>query len=247
MKCKRYEGKVVLVTGSTEGIGYAMVERFGLEGATVIVSSRKEQNTKKAEESLQKQNIKCDAIVCNFNNLDDRKKIFEYIKEKYGRLDVLVCNVAVSPYFGPAINIGEREFDKIFETNVKNTFFTIKDAFPLLKLGKNSNILIVSSTAGYTPFPLIGVYSISKTVLFSMTKLLAEELAQYSIRVNCVAPGIVKTKFASAILDTEQNNFMKRYATPEEISGTAAYLCSEDGSFVTGETVCVNGGMFGRL
>ena len=247
MNCKRFENKVCLVTGSTEGIGYAMVERFGLEGATVIVSSRKKENTIKAEESLKKHNINCDAIACNFNISSERKKVFDYIKEKYGRLDVLVCNVAVSTYFGASINIGEKEFDKIFETNVKSTFFTIKDAFELLKLSQKSNILIISSTAGYTPVPNIGIYSISKTTLFSLTKVLAEELAKYKIRVNCIAPGIVKTKFSGAIIDLDHNNFMKRYATPDEISGTAAYLCSDDSSFVTGEVICVNGGIFGRL
>lgn len=247
MNCKRYEGKICLVTGSTQGIGYAIIERFGLEGATVIVSSRKNENTKKAEESLKMLNIKCDSITCNFGNSAERKKVFEHIKEKYGRLDVLVCNVAVSPYFGPSIAIGEKEFDKIFDTNVKSTFFTIKDAFELLKSSKKANILIISSTAGYSPFADIGVYSISKTTLFSMTKLLSEELAKYSIRVNCIAPGIVKTKFAGAIVDLDPNNFMKRVAIPEEISGTAAYLCSDDSSYVTGEVICVNGGMLGRL
>ena len=112
---------------------------------------------------------------------------------------------------------------------------------------EKSNILIISSTAGYTPFPNIGIYSISKTTLFSLTKVLAEELAKYKIRVNCIAPGIVKTKFSGAIIDLDHNNFMKRYATPDEISGTAAYLCSDDSSFVTGEVICVNGGIFGRL
>ena len=234
---------------STMGIGYSIAERFGLEGATLIICSRKQENLKKAELELKSKGIKFEMMVCNFNSKEDRAKLFTMIKEKFGRLDVLVCNVAANPYFGFSYDIAEKEFDKIFEVNVKNTFFTIKEALPLLKGTRNSNILIISSQAGYTPFQYLGVYSMTKTVLLSMTKMLAEELSKFSMRVNCIAPGIINTKFSKTIIDSDEakSNFMKRAGLPNEISGGAAFLCSEEASFITGETLCITGGLHGRL
>lgn len=249
LKDDRYKNKICLVTGSTMGIGYAIAEKLGLEGGTIIVCSRKLENVKTAEADLKSKGIKCEPIACNFNSKEERKKLYQTINDKYGKLDVLVCNVAVNPYFGPAIDIGEKEFDKIFESNVKNTFFTIKEALPLMKNAKNSSILIISSQTAYTHFPNIGVYSMSKTALLSMTRVLADELAKYTIRVNCLAPGIINTKMSKALMETDmvKTNFLKRPGLPKEISGAAAFLCSEDASFITGETVCITGGMHGRL
>jgi dehydrogenase/reductase SDR family protein 4 len=246
---KRYEEKVCLVTGATMGIGYAIARRLGLEGATVIICSRKGENVKKAEKDLKAEGVKCEGFVCNTNDKTSRAKLFESIKDKYNKLDVLVCNVAVNPYFGPAMDIGEREFDKIFEVNVKNTFFTIKDAMPLLKTTKNSNVLIISSTAGYIPVNYLGVYSLSKTTLLAMTKLLGNELAQFNIRVNCIAPGIIRSKFSKQIVDSDEakTNYLKRVGVPDEISGGAAFICSEEASFVTGETLIISGGTQARL
>ena len=246
---KKYTNKVVLVTGSTMGIGLAMAEKFGLEDATVIICSRKKQNLESAEASLKSKGIKVDSYVCNVNNKEERKKLLQAVEQKYKKLDVLVCNVAVNPHFGPSYDIGEKEFDKIFEVNVKNTFFTIKETLPILKNSKNPSILIISSQAGYTPFNMVGVYSISKTALFSMTKLLAQELAKFKVRVNCIAPGLINTKMSKAIIDSPdaKNNFMGRAGVPSEIAGAAVFLCSEEASFITGETICINGGMHGRL
>lgn len=246
---KRHQNKVCLVTGSSMGIGYAIAERLGLEGATVIIASRKKENLKTAEKDLTSKGINFVSIACNFNNKEERSKLFQTIKEKFGRLDVLVCNVAANPYFGPSYDISEKEFDKIFEVNVRNTFFTIKEALPLLKSTKNSNILIISSMAGYLPGTFLGVYSMSKTVLLAMTKMLAEELSQFSIRVNCIAPGIIRTKFAKAIVDSEEalSNFMRRAGVPDEISGAAAFLCSEEASYITGETLLITGGKHARI
>lgn len=246
---KKYTNKVCLITGSTMGIGLAMAEKFGLEDANVIICSRKKENLESAEQKLISLGIKVESYVCNVNDKEQRKNLLNSINEKYHKLDVLICNVAVNPHFGNSYDISEREFDKIFEVNVKNTFFTIKESLPMLKNAKNPSVLIISSQAGYTPFPSIGVYSVSKTALFSMTKLLAEELAKFKIRVNCIAPGIIQTKMSQAIIDSDEAklNFMKRPGVPSEIAGAAVFLCSEEAAFITGETVCINGGMHGRL
>jgi dehydrogenase/reductase SDR family protein 4 len=246
---KRYANKVCLVTGATMGIGYSIAEQFGLEGATVIICSRKDTNVKKAENDLKSKGIAVDAFICNINSKDERKKMLQSIKDKYNRLDVLVSNVAVNPYFGASMDMTEDAFDKIFEVNVKNTFFLIKECLPLLKSTKNSNVLIISSQVGYTPFPMIGVYSMSKTCLLSMTKLLGEELAKFGIRVNSIAPGVINTKFAKALIENElgSGNFLKRPGVPKEIGLAAAFVCSDEASFITGENICINGGMHGRL
>jgi len=247
--CHRFKNKICLVTGSSMGIGLAIATRFGEEGATVIISSRNKANLEKAEDSLEALGIKYDSFICNINDKVERVKMLNKIKEKYGRLDVLVCNVAVSVYFGPTIETTEKVYDKTFDTNVKNTFFTIQDSLELLKVSKNSKILILSSWSGYFPSPLIGIYSVTKTALIALARILAQELAHHGIRVNCMAPGVVKTKLASALVDTEYatSNFMGRYAMPEEMGGAAAFLCSDDSSYITGETVTLNGGQHGRF
>lgn len=246
---KRHEGRVILVTGSTMGIGFAILKRLALEGATVILTSRRKDNVEAAENELKKLEVNYITAITNFNDKNERAKLFAFIKEKYGRLDGLVSNVAANVHFGMALDIDEKQFNKIYEVNVMNTFFTIRDAFPLLEKGTNASVLIITSQAGYTPFAGIGVYSTSKTALLGLIKLLAVEFASSNIRVNGIAPGIIRTKFASAIADSEtaKSNFMGRVGNPEEIAGLAAFLISEDASYITGETIAVNGGVPGKL
>ena len=271
-----HSSKVYLITGSSLGIGFDILSRLSKEGATVILTSRRESNLKKAEERLVNLGIKnyC-KITCNFNNKDERTKLFKLIEDKYNKLDGLVLNIAVNPYFGDMLKINEKEMIKIFNVNLFNTFLTIKESLPLLL--KNSNyiqymsnnmnldnlnnkisidnksphpsILIISSQAAFTPFDKIGMYSISKTALVSLTKILAKELVHFNCRINCIAPGIIKTRFASAILSSElaNSNFMKRVGDSNEIVGLASYLLSEDASFITGETISINGGLNGRF
>lgn len=241
--------KICLVTGSTQGIGLSIAEKIGEQGSIVVISSRKEENSIRAEETLKMKNIDYDYFTCNFDIKENRKELKENIKKKYGKLDTLVCTVSTNPFIGKSFTISEKEFDKIINTNIKNTFFTIIDFLDLLKKGKNSSVLLVSSHAGYVPLPKLGIFSMSKLAIISMTKMFAQELAKFNIRVNCVASGLVQTR------QTSSNNlslftgriFLKRSCLPHEISGIAAFLCSDEASFITGETVCVNGGMVGRL
>jgi dehydrogenase/reductase SDR family protein 4 len=240
--------KISLITGSTHGIGLSIAEKLGERGDLVIITSRKEENSLKAEEILQLKNISYDYYMCNFDVREQRLKLFEYINNKYGKLDTLVCTIAANPYIGNSLSITEKEFDKIVNTNIKNTFFTVIDFLELLKKGENSNILLISSYFGYVPIPYLGIFSISKTALFLMTKILSKELSKFNIRVNCLAPGFVQTRMASNIFHIYTDKiFLKRNSLPHEIAGIAQYLCSEESSFITGETVCVNGGMVGRL
>ena len=242
--------KVALITGSTQGIGLSIAEKMGLEGNTIIITSRKEENSLKAEQILRENNIKFDYFMCNFDIHEQRLKLFEFIKEKYGRLDSLICTVSVRPYIGDALSINENEFDKIFKTNVKNTFFTIVDFLELLIKSQDPSIVILSSHSGYVPFPYLGVPSTSRSAIFMMTKVLAGELSKFNIRVNCVAPGFVQTRMTSSNIFNkfaDNNCFLKRMAMPHEVAGIASYLCSKEASYITGEIVSINGGIKARL
>lgn len=254
VKCNRLEGKVAIVTASTEGIGFSIAKRLAQEGAKVMISSRKEANVKRAVEELQSEGLQVAGIVCHVGKAEDRKNLFEKTKSDFGGLDILVSNAAVNPTIGPVLDCTEEIWDKIFDINVKSTFLLMKESLPLLISSKSPSIIIISSIAGYQPFGLLGVYSISKTALLSLSKVTAEELANEGIRVNCIAPGIIKTKFSQPLYESEDaydvamsRISMRRLGMSDEIGSVAAFLASSDASYITGETIVVSGGMHARL
>ncbi|CAF0836826.1 unnamed protein product [Didymodactylos carnosus] len=245
--------KVAIVTASTDGIGYAIAKRLASEGAKVVVSSRKKENVTKAIKQLEKDKLQVFGTSCHVGNSDDRTRLFKETIDKYGRLDILVANAGISPYVGSLLETSESVWDKVFEINVKSTFFLIKEAVPYLEKQKDSSIIIVSSIAGYMPFDVLGAYSISKTTLLGMTKALSTSCATKGIRVNCIAPGIIKTKFSRTLWDDGSNNTsdtteteqcaLRRVGTADECAGTVAFLASNDASYITGETITITGGM----
>ncbi|KAM0732086.1 Dehydrogenase/reductase SDR family member 4 [Formica fusca] len=254
VKCNRLEGKVAIVTASTEGIGFSIAKRLAQEGAKVMISSRKESNVKKAVEELQSEGLQVAGTVCHVGKTEDRKNLFEKTKANFGGLDILISNAAVNPAVGSVLDSTEEVWDKIFDINVKSTFLLMKESLTLLKCSKSPSIIIVSSIAAYAPFNLLGIYSVSKTALLGLTKATAEELAFDGIRVNCIAPGIIKTKFSKQLYESEDNYNvaishinMKRLGMSDEIGSVAAFLASSDASYITGETIVVSGGMRSRL
>jgi len=253
-KCRRLEGKVAVVTASTAGIGLAIAERLGHEGAHVVISSRKEAQVTSALQSLKQQGLSVIGLTCHVGSKDDRKKLFDLVTEKYGGLDILVSNAAVNPVYGPILETKEESWDKIFETNVKASFFLCKEAVPLMEKRGGGSIVIVSSIGGYNPFPLIAPYSISKTALFGLVKGLVPQCAGKNIRVNAIAPGIIKTKFSEALWrDAEGEKVaasgipLQRLGLPHECAGAVAFLVSDDASYITGETIVMAGGSQSRL
>merc|ERR1712150_167103 len=251
---KRLVNKVALITGSTEGIGFSIAQRLAQEGAKVVISSRKQKNVDEALKSLKEKKLDCHGMVCHVGKNEDRSNLINETVKKYGGIDIVVSNAANNPAFGPIFDCDEASWDKIFETNVKATFFLVKEALPYLEQRKGSSVLIISSLGGYTPFPLIAPYSVSKTALIGLTKAMAPQAAALGIRVNCIAPGIIKTNFSRALWEGneqmfEEGNefFMKRVGSPDEIAGTAAFLSSDDASYITGETIIVAGGVNARL
>lgn len=198
---KRYQDKVCLVTGGTRGIGFGIARRFAQEGGHVIIVSRRKKNVEKAHEEISKHG-KVTSFIGNFGKKEDRLKVREEIAKKFGRVDVLVANIAASLHVGKSLSVEERAFDKMFDVNVKSTFFVIKEYHELLKAAKTqASVLIVSSIGGYDPANLIGIYGITKTTLLGMVKLLGYELKDDNIRVNGIAPGAISTDFLGPLED----------------------------------------------
>ncbi|CUG89877.1 dehydrogenase reductase Sdr family member 4, putative [Bodo saltans] len=282
---KRFSGKVCVVTGSTDGIGYAIAERFAKEGGKVFVSSRKESNVSAAIKNLQ-QHAESPAhiagCVCHVNKADHRKALLESVKAAHGSIDVLVLNAASSTFFGPVLDTPAKALDHMVDTNIKSTFLLAQESVPFLTQpstfaagGFSTNLLLVASIAGYAPSSPIGVYGITKSAMLGMTKAFAVDLAPKGIRVNAVAPGVIRTSFSSLLVDafdakaqakSEGKVFapevdsplasvpeslssclMNRVGEVSEVAATAAFLCSSDASYVTGEVMVISGGINARL
>ncbi|XP_075255727.1 dehydrogenase/reductase SDR family member 4-like [Convolutriloba macropyga] len=257
----RLLGKVSVITASTDGIGFAIAKRFLKEGSKVVISSRKQQNVDSALEKLVKVadelNIpptNLHGLVCHVGKSEDRVILVDETVKKFGGLNILVSNAAVSPAFGNIYDVDEKAFDKIMDTNVQASFLLCKEALPHLRKAGNGSILFVSSIGAYLPLPGVGAYCVSKTALLGLTKNLATEFARFGIRVNCLAPGIIKTKFSEPLTGNEAATElymkvipMQRFGDPDEMGGPAVFLCSDDASYVTGETLMATGGINSRL
>ncbi|KAL4309520.1 hypothetical protein GQ457_01G011590 [Hibiscus cannabinus] len=248
---RRFEGKVAIVTASTQGIGFAIAERLALEGASVVISSRKQENVDEAVEKLKAKGIQALGVVCHVSNAQQRKNLINKTIEQYGKLDVFVSNAAVNPFKIPLLQTEESVLDKLWETNVKSSVLLLQDAAPYLQ--KGSSVLFISSLAGFQPLPTMAMYGVTKTALLGLTKALAAEMAP-NVRVNCVAPSFIPTRFASHVTADEaakkayeELTLLKRLGTVDEIAAAAAFLASDDASYITGETLIIAGGTSSRL
>ncbi|XP_060185148.1 tropinone reductase-like 3 [Lycium barbarum] len=248
---KRFEGKVVIVTASTQGIGFSIAERLGFEGASVVISSRKQENVDEAVKKLRDGGIEVLGLVCHVSNAQQRKNLIEKTIQKYGKLDVVVSNAAVNPSVDAILETKESVLDKLWDINVKASILLLQDAAPYLK--KGSSVVLISSISGYSPPASMGMYGVTKTALLGLTKALAAEMSP-DTRVNCVAPGFVPTHFADFITSNEHvrreiegKTLLNRLGTTHDMAAAVAYLASGDAAYVTGETLVVAGGMPSRL
>ncbi|KAL5700081.1 hypothetical protein ACHQM5_025578 [Ranunculus cassubicifolius] len=248
---KRFEGKVAIVTASTQGIGYSIAERLAAEGASVVISSRKQKNVDEAVDKLRARGAEVLGVVCHVSNAQQRKNLIHKTIEKYGRIDVIVSNAAVNPSVEVILETKESVLDKLWEINVKASILLLQDASPHLK--KGSSVVFISSIAGYMPPASMAMYGVTKTALLGLTKALATEMAP-DIRVNTVAPGFVPTHFADFMTsntairkELEDKTLLKRLGTTEDMAAAAAFLASDDAAYITGETLVVAGGMQSRL
>uniref|UniRef100_A0A452SFM1 Dehydrogenase/reductase 4 n=2 Tax=Ursus TaxID=9639 RepID=A0A452SFM1_URSAM len=246
--------KVALVTASTDGIGFAIARRLARDGAHVVVSSRKQQNVDRAVAALQGEGLSVSGTVCHVGKAEDRERLVATAVNLHGGIDILVTNAAVSPFFGNLMDVTEEVWDKILDINVKATALMTKAVVPEMEKRGGGSVVIVASIGAYLPFPGLGPYNVSKTALLGLTKNLARELDQRNIRVNCLAPGLIKTSFSQVLwMDKAREESIKetmqirRIGKPDDCAGIVSFLCSEDASYITGETVVVGGGTPSRL
>ncbi|CAL4909736.1 unnamed protein product [Urochloa decumbens] len=251
VKCRRLEGKVAVVTASTQGIGLAIAERLGLEGAAVVISSRKQKNVDEAVERLKAKGITVVGAVCHVSDAQQRKGLIDTAVKNFGHIDILVSNAAANPTVDGILEMKEAVLDKLWDINVKASILLLQDAAPHLR--KGSSVIIISSITGYNPEQGLAMYGVTKTALLGLTKALAAEMGP-NTRVNCIAPGFVPTRFASFLTTNEtirkeltDKITLNRLGSVEDMAAAAAFLASDDASFITAETIVVAGGMQSRL
>jgi NAD(P)-dependent dehydrogenase (short-subunit alcohol dehydrogenase family) len=244
------EGKVALITGGSRGIGESIAKAFGQSGAEVAIASRKLEGLNEAAERLRKDGITVEPFACHTGKTEEIDALIEEVIARFGRIDVLVNNAATNPHFGPIVTADDAAFDKTFEVNTKGYLNMAKAvARHLVDRNAPGSIIHVASVMGLAAAPLQGIYGMTKAAVISMTRTLAMELGPSGIRVNAIAPGLVETRFAAAIVKNRDlvereaaRTPLGRYAQPDEIAGAALYLASDAASYVTGHTLVVDGG-----
>jgi NAD(P)-dependent dehydrogenase (short-subunit alcohol dehydrogenase family) len=245
-------GKVAIITGSSRGIGRAIAERLAEHGAKVVVSSRKAEACKAVADAINKKHGKDRAIVvpANISSKDELKNLVEETNRKFGQIDILVCNAASNPYFGPLGGIQDDQFRKILDNNILSNHWLAQLVSPQMIKRREGSIIIVSSIGGLRGSPVLGAYCISKAADFQLARNLAVEYGPHNVRVNCIAPGLIKTDFARALWEDkarlkarEEQTPLRRIGEPDEIAGAAVFLASAAGSFVTGQNIVIDGGV----
>jgi NAD(P)-dependent dehydrogenase (short-subunit alcohol dehydrogenase family) len=244
------ETKTALVTGASRGIGEAIARGLARHGADVALVSRNQPDLDRVAEAINRDGRgRAVAMACHTGDTGAIGELFSRVEETFGGLDVLVNNAATNPYFGPALDNPEAAFDKTVEVNVKGYFTMAQHAARSMVTRGSGSIINISSIAGLSPMPNMVIYSMTKAAVISLTKGLAKELGSSGVRVNAIAPGVIDTKFAAALINDPA--FMKatnamtplgRPGQPEEIVGAALYLASDASSYTTGSVIVCDGG-----
>lgn len=244
------EGRIALITGASRGIGEAVAVTLAHYGAECILVSRKAPGLEMVVERIKADGNKAVAMACNIGRLAQIEELVQKIKEKYGRLDILINNAATNPYLGPMEGIDPAMWEKTVDVNLKGPFFLIQKSIDLLTASGRASIINVSSVTGIRPAPMQGVYSITKAAMISMTRGFAKELASKRIRVNAILPGLTQTKLSKALTENEpllhelcKTIPLGRPAQPDEMVGAVLYLASDASAYTTGTTIVCDGGM----
>jgi NAD(P)-dependent dehydrogenase (short-subunit alcohol dehydrogenase family) len=245
------KGKVALITGSTKGIGEAIAHRMAEHGAKVVISSRKADACEKVAADINKARDAKVAfpIPCNINYKEQLQQLVDETHKQVGKIDTLVCNAALNPAYGPMSKIPDDAFDKILGANIRSAHWLCQMVLPDMIEKKDGSIIIISSVGGYRGSQVIGTYCISKAADLQLARNLAYENGPHNIRVNCIAPGLVKTDFARALWDTPEaekrssaGNPLRRLGEPDDIAGAAVFLASRAGAWMTGQSIIIDGG-----
>lgn len=248
-------GKVALVTGSTRGIGKSIAEQLGLAGAKVCLSSRKPEACEQARADLERQGIEVLARPCNVSRKEDLQGLVDATRARWGGIDIVVSNAAANPYFGPLTGIADEAFDKIVTSNLKSVLWLAAmtlEGMAQRAEGKagGGSFIVVGSIGGILASTVIGAYGVSKAAGHHLVRNLAAEWGPRNVRVNAIAPGLVKTEFARALWEDEaraaeriRSTPLRRLGEPRDIGGIAVFLASEAAAFITGQCIVADGGV----
>lgn len=243
-------GKVAIVTGSTKGIGKAIAQALAAHGAKVVVSSRKADAVEAVTKEIRSAGGEAIGVPCNVGRREELQNLVDRTRKEWGRIDVVVGNAAVNPYYGSNLDIPDSAFEKIMGSNVLSNLWLAGMVVPEWKERRDGSFIIVSSIGGLRGSTVIGAYCLSKAADMQLARNLAAELGPWNIRVNCIAPGLVRTDFARALWEDPKKaekriaeTPLRRLGEPEDIAGAAVYLASRAGAWTTGQTIVVDGGV----
>jgi NAD(P)-dependent dehydrogenase (short-subunit alcohol dehydrogenase family) len=242
------EGKVALVTGGSRGIGRAIALTFADAGADVVITSRKLPALEEVAEEIRGKGRKAIASACHVAHKEDSINLIEKIKSDLGRLDILVNNAGTNPYYGPLIDAEEWAWDATMNVNLKGPFMLSQLAARIMREKDGGSIINMSSVGGLKVSELY-IYNVTKAALIMLTKAMAKEWGQYNIRVNAIAPGIIQTRLSEVLWKdpktgeaARKSMALGRLGVPQDVANVALYLASDASSYITGETIVVDGG-----
>jgi NAD(P)-dependent dehydrogenase (short-subunit alcohol dehydrogenase family) len=249
-------GKTAIITGSSRGIGRAIAEQLAAHGAKVVISSRKAGPCEEVAAAIAKTGGTAISIPCHVGDKAQLEALVARTGQAFGPVDILVCNAAVNPYYGPLTDIPDEAYDRTMNTNVRSSLWLAKLVLPEMAARKDGVIILVSSIAGIRGSANLGTYAISKAADLQLARNLAVEWGKHNVRINCIVPGLVKTDFARALWENKElleenlrTTPLRRIGDPIDIAGAAVFLASAAGSFVTGQSIVADGGVTiaGRL
>jgi NAD(P)-dependent dehydrogenase (short-subunit alcohol dehydrogenase family) len=252
----RLDGKTALITGSSKGIGRAIAEAMAAQGAQVVISSRKADACELVAEEIEAGGGRAVAIPCNISHKDQLQELVAATRRAFGRIDILVCNAAVNPYYGPMVDVPDEAYEKTMGANVRSNLWLCNMVIPEMAAHKEGAVVIVSSVAGLKGSDKIGIYALSKAADMQLARNLAVEWGRSNVRVNCLAPSIIKTDMARALWDNPETYkhavstyALGRIGEVSEVAGAAVFLASAAGRFITGQTLVIDGGatIFGGM
>lgn len=243
------EGKVAIITGSSKGIGKAIAKGFAENGAQVVISSRSQEACDEVVKEFVSEGLKAVGIACHIGKPAQRENLVTQTMDAFGRIDILVNNAAINPFFGPVEEIDPLIFDKIMEVNVKAPWSLSNLVLPHLKTNKKGSIINIASVEALTPGAGLGIYSTSKAAMLMLSKTQAKEWGKFGVRVNAICPGLIQTKFSAALWQNEKivQKIQKaipsgRMGQPEEMIGLACLLAADAGAYMTGGVYTADGG-----
>jgi NAD(P)-dependent dehydrogenase (short-subunit alcohol dehydrogenase family) len=243
--------QVAIITGSSRGIGRAIAEAYAAAGARVVISSRRQAACDEVAAAINSdcREERAIAIAASLSDKAALQTLVARTRERFGRIDLLVCNAASSPYYGPMAGITDEQFRKIFDNNVLANHWLITMVAPEMRERRQGAIIIISSIGGLIGSDVIGAYNVSKAADLQLVRNLAIEFGPHNVRINAIAPGVIRTDFARALWEDpkaeaalQRATPLRRIGAPEDISGAAIFLASRASEHVTGQTLVVDGG-----